>query len=518
MNYKTFRESTIDSIEQIQDINEAAFSHKNLKKVSELLAKIASKKLGADFQFAWIDDFKKSNGQFGVGYRFMSVQGKQIRFNHVQKHVNKNAFTVNSVDYWEKGDKLTEPSLTINFKEGINIVQVKEQLFDSIKARKVIPIRIKDLMENASEVVYEILDESKDEKKARRQEFAQVNNIPDSYANSLGRLTKKVKKLGLEDELNEWMDIDSNVSEKTQFDYKIREDEKKLSSGLSSVWADPKYVFQDMEEAAKIIAKGLWRSLLIIGAPGIGKTYGTKQTLTKLLGPAAEGLAGKWIFKTGEKASAFGVYKTLLLNKHKIVVFDDSDSIWRDKDIINMIKAATADDGDRFISWGSGAAANVDLMSSQSRKDYEDEYISELLEDPNTKMKPPSRFLFEGQFINISNLPGTAFASGDLEAIASRSLFIDVKLAERDVLRRIATLMEFDGDSEQEIKEILDVIAPPSGSDAITGTGAYSGKVEYMTPADAQKNKTINMRTANIARALRQGKAKDWARMAGLYS
>ncbi len=514
MNFQKFRESTIDTPEQIQDLNEAKFSNKNLKKVSELLAKIASKKLGADFQFAWMDEFKKSNGDFGKGYRFMSLQGKQIRFNHVQK--SKNQYAVNSVDYWKPGAKLTEPSLTVSFEEGINIVQIKEQLFDSIKAGKVVPIKIKDLMENASENLHIILDESKDEKKERRQEFAKMNDIPDSYANSLGRLTKKAKKLGLEDELDNWMNISTNVSEKTQFDYKIREDQKKL--GPTGVWADPKYVFQDMEEASKIIAKGLWRSMVIVGAPGIGKTYGTKQTLTQLLGPASEGLAGKWIFKTGEKASAFGVYKTLLLNKHKVVVFDDSDSIWRDKDIINMLKAATADDGDRYISWGSGAAANVDLMSSQSRQDYEDEYISELLEDPNTKMKPPSRFLFEGQFINISNLPGSAFASGDLEAIASRSLFIDLKLAERDVLRRIATLMGYDGDSEEEIKEILDVIAPPSGSDAITGKGKYAGQIQYMTPDDAQKNKTINMRTANIARALRDGKAKDWKRMAGLYS
>lgn len=246
-------------------------------------------------------------------------------------------------------------------------------------------------------------------------------------------------------------------------------------------------------------------------------TYGTKQTLTKILGPASEGAAGKWIFKTGEKASAFGVYKNLLLNKHKIVVYDDSDSIWRDKDIINMLKAATADDGERYISWGSGATANVDLMNSQARQDYEDEYISELIEDPNTKMKPPSKFLFEGQFINISNLPGSAFQSGDLEAIASRSIFINVHLAERDVLRRIATIMEYDGDSEEDIKEILDVIAP-NGSDALEGKGNYSGNIQYITPEDALKHKTINMRTANIAKALKRGGAKDWKRMSALYS
>ncbi len=39
-----------------------------------------------------------------------------------------------------------------------------------------------------------------------------------------------------------------------------------------------------------------------------------------------------------------------------------------------------------------------------------------------------------------------------------------------------------------------------------------------MTAAEARKNKSINMRTANIAKALRNGGAKDWKRMAGLFS
>lgn len=507
MKFNDFRESITETPEQMQEINEAAFSMNNLRKVSNLLAKIASKKLGADFQFAWSDNFKKSDGASGVGMRYMSTAGKQIRFNNVKK--SKNAFTVNSVDYWKPGDGFTEPSLTMYFKEGVNIVQLKEALFASIAAGKVLPVKVKDLLES------DVNEASKEEKDALRKSFTQANNIPDSYARNLSTLKHKAGQMGLEDELDAWMSMKTGVPEKTEFDSYIREDEKKMLP--SGTWADPKYVFQDMEEGAKIVAAGLWRSMVIVGAPGIGKTYGTKQTLTKFLGPASEGLSGKWIFKTGEKASAFGVYKTLLLNKHKVVVYDDSDSIWRDKDIIGMLKAATADDGDRYVSWGSGAAANVDLMSSQARKDYEDEYISELIEDPNTRMKPPSKFLFEGQFINISNLPGSAFSKGDLEAIASRSLFFDLKLAERDVLRRIDTLMTFAGDSEEERIEILDVIAP-NGSDAITGKGRYSGQIHYMTPEEAQKNKTINMRTANIAKALRRGKAKDWKRMASLYS
>ncbi len=59
MKFNNYRDSLVENFEEL---NEAAFSMNNLKKVSNLLAKIASKKLGGNFQPAWADDFKKANG------------------------------------------------------------------------------------------------------------------------------------------------------------------------------------------------------------------------------------------------------------------------------------------------------------------------------------------------------------------------------------------------------------------------------------------------------------------------
>jgi len=74
--------------------------------------------------------------------------------------------------------------------------------------------------------------------------------------------------------------------------------------------------------------------------------------------------------------------------------FDDSDSIWGDKDIINMMKIVTSDSGERRLSWSSGAVAQTALMGRQEREAYEQDYIMDLMEDPNTKMKAPSSFNF----------------------------------------------------------------------------------------------------------------------------
>lgn len=510
MGFKDYQNDINEQFEEElnnSNIQEATFNVKEMEKVSRLLAKIASKKLGANFQFAWIDEFRKDDSKKGVGIRYMSPEGQQIRFNSYFK--NASSFILGGVDYWKKGQGLTDPSLTLTWDADVNIVKLKEQLFLAIKSGKAPTITANDMVESAAS-----------DAKEQRREFARQNNIPVSYAGSNKKMLKRVEKEGLNAEFEDWMKVKTNVSEVTKFSEKADEDQDKFSD--NNFYADPKYVFQDMAEAAKIIAKGLWRSLIIAGAPGIGKTYGVKAMLNQELGGQTDGLAGKWVFKTGVRTSAFGFYKTILLNKKKVVVYDDSDSIWKDRFIPNMLKNVCADDGDRWIENGTDATLNVDLMSSQDRQNVEDEYISSLIEDPSTNEKAPGKFMFEGQFINITNLPGSFFTKGDAAAVASRSIFIDVHLAQKDTLRRIATIMEFDGDSEEEIKEYLDILSPPDGSDAITGSGRYSvknyGEIRYLTPDEARKNKALNMRSVNIMKALRRGEAKDWRRMAGIYS
>lgn len=493
-------ESTITE-SKMAELNEAKFSNDNLQKVSDLMAKIGSKKLGAKFSFAWKDKFKKASGESGIGVRYMSPEGKQIRFNHVY---TKNSFAVNSVDYWAKGDTLTEPSMSIFFAEGVNIVQINDKLWTAIKTGKEPSVKYGEIRESVIG-----LDEAKmspDERKRAAQDLG----IPMSYAKSNGALLHKAEQMGLEQELKDYMSIKLNDSEKTEFATSVNASDTKLKD--KNFYADPKYVFDDIRNATKVIAKGYWRSLIIAGMGGIGKTFGVKDVLTKELGPYSDGPDGKWAYYEGMKGLGMGFYITFLLNKKKIVVIDDSDSIWY-KGNVNMMKIITSDSGDREPSWAGKSTANVALMTQEEREIYELQYIDKMMEDPNTTMKPPSKFRFEGQFINISNMKGDEFDA----AIKSRSIFIDVYLAQRDVVRRMATIMGFEGADETEIMEVLTAI-DPQAKDALEGTGRYAETPQYMTPEEARKNKTMNMRSVGITRALRAAGFPGWQRAAGLYS
>ena len=269
--FKNFIGESVDGVL----LNEAKFSNNNLKRVSELLAKIASKRLNAKFQYAWSDEFKKASGEKGIGNRYMSTEGLQIRFNNVSI---KNSFSVNSVDFWKKGDTLTEPSMSIFFNEGVNIVRVVQQTFDSIKAGKVVPIKLKDVM-NESDLdtldtldtldALDDLDDLDEATKDQRATFVNLQGLPKSYANSAKKWEERLKTKGLEAEWEEWITVKTNDSEITKFDNQIKEDEKKFKGG--EYFANPDTVFQDLEQAAKVIAEGKWRSLVVCGQAGVGK-------------------------------------------------------------------------------------------------------------------------------------------------------------------------------------------------------------------------------------------------------
>jgi len=501
MRFSEYKQAKFDALlesgETANKIDEA-FSEANLRKVGELLASLAGKKLGGQFTYLFSETFKKSNGQKGQGAVFVSTQGVILRFNYLS--TVRGSYTVNAIDYW-KGRKLGDtPNISLTFEPDTNIVEIQDTVWKTILAGK--------LVESA--------DDMNEDAKADREAFAAKHGIKPSYAGTNYNLKKQAAKLGLEKEFEEEfgsgsIEVEKNVGESTSSQKKWKEDEKKFQN--EEIFADPEFVFQDMEEAAKVVARGKWRSLIIAGMGGIGKSYGVKQVLTKELGPYGEGPDGKWAFYEGLKTTGFGLYKLLLLNKNKLVVFDDSDSIWGDKDIINMMKIVTSDSGERRISWSSGAVAQTALMTREEREQYEMDYIAELMEDPNTKMKAPSSFNFTGQMINISNMKPEKFD----DAIKSRAIFINVYLAQRDVIRRMYTIKKMQGIDDKTIRFLLKALVPDA-EDALSGIGAYGGEVRYMTPEDARKNKILNMRSLDIAQSLYEAGVKNFEHMVGLYA
>jgi hypothetical protein len=158
-------------------------------------------------------------------------------------------------------------------------------------------------------------------------------------------------------------------------------------------------------------------SLIVSGPAGLGKSFTIKDKLEHLNESRYEMVKG-YVRPTG-------LYQTLYHNRHKgqIVIFDDTDSIFKDEVALNLLKAVCDSDGnDRTVSY----LAQTNLGAGDD---------GEAL---------PHSFKFEGTIIFITNhdFDGIIAKGGmlapHLQALMSRSHYIDLAMHnEREYIIRI---------------------------------------------------------------------------------
>jgi len=194
-------------------------------------------------------------------------------------------------------------------------------------------------------------------------------------------------------------------------------------------------------------ARGVVRGLVIVGPPGIGKSFG----VTKQLEAASmfQTLAGKdplfEILSGG--VSPIGLYKKLYFNRAKglTLVLDDSDGVLFEEESLSLLKAALNSGDSRRICWNKESRA------------LEGEDI-------------PNAFDFEASIIFLSNIDfertaaGTSRIAKHLGAILSRCHYLDLEIGStRDKLLRIKQVIRqgmlepYDFTKAQE-NEIVDFI------------------------------------------------------------
>jgi hypothetical protein len=156
------------------------------------------------------------------------------------------------------------------------------------------------------------------------------------------------------------------------------------------------------------IAKNV-RAVVVTGAPGVGKTYTVEQILENS-GVHHEIVRGS--------LSAVNLYKLGWRNRNpgNVIVLDDADSIFNDEDALNLLKALCDTSSTRRVSWLKESLA--------------------LAED-----EVPQSYEFNGAIIFISNLDFQTFVdegrnkyAQHFEALMSRSLYLDLRLHNRDEL------------------------------------------------------------------------------------
>ena len=404
------------------NLNEG-FGPGNIKKAIENIKIVVSRGIGSKllpFGNNDFESFKRSNGVAGVGiWYIVDSKGSIIRFNWEKKEKSN---TITSVDIWNTVKTVdTLPDATLEIPKDYNIIQSVGIIVNFIKRP----------------IVGTISEKRGDKKRDMALKWGLDPDM--GYVDIQKAIAKKKKLIAVK-----------GISEVNT----ITQDVKKAETALDEQkFADPDTVFTDLNDLIRMVASNIQPSLLITGMAGIGKTFEVTKVLKSALGPEGK----HWVHIKG-KLSPVGMYRTFFINRDKLIVFDDSDSVFSNQDTNNMLKAALDSYDKRTLSWISPQTIDISKLSTEDIEDLYDDIEQKLEDDPGQMgIRYPNKFDFTGQVIFISNL-----SSGKIDsAVKSRSLTIDITLNRESVVKRIQSIIEKIGgdlplNEKQEVLDYLD--------------------------------------------------------------
>jgi hypothetical protein len=196
--------------------------------------------------------------------------------------------------------------------------------------------------------------------------------------------------------------------------------------------------FEIMSDYVDMVAHYQMASALVTGEGGLGKSFTVMKTLRKSglkdiskmeIGAKFDGQRGYVVVKG--YSTAKGLFRTLYENRRQICVFDDCDSILKDPNAVNILKAALDSYDTRIVTWNAEGWGDEDL---------------------------PKTFEFEGGVVFISNMPKHKVP----QAIRSRAMCADVSMTRDEVIERMRVIVqseefmpEFDMDAKLEALEFV---------------------------------------------------------------
>jgi hypothetical protein len=214
-------------------------------------------------------------------------------------------------------------------------------------------------------------------------------------------------------------------------------------------------------------------SLIVAGDPGVGKTWNVRDRFR--LGNLAE---GEHFYMVKGHILGLGLYKLLYQMNGKIILFDDSDSVFEDKNSQNILKAVLDSYDDRLVSWQTSAPEREGL---------------------------PRCFVFTGAAIFITNKDLGSINS----AVCDRSLRINFTMNNAEVLERIS-----------QVLPKMDIDMPVRNEDEEPKPVSMSVKKEvYRYLEDMQDKFTkISFRTMINAVRFRITQPDRWMEMVPLFA
>jgi hypothetical protein len=202
--------------------------------------------------------------------------------------------------------------------------------------------------------------------------------------------------------------------------------------------------FEILDDMTRAVKKGAVRAMIVSGAPGVGKSFGVENVLSKhgLMADIANDEKLKKYEIVKGAMSAIGLYSKLyeFSAEKNILVFDDCDSVLLDDLSLNILKAALDTSKRRMIHWNTDSR----LLRSEG---------------------VPNSFEFKGGAIFITNINFANIKSKKLQdhllALESRCHYIDLTIhTEREKMLRIKQIvgdgmLDVYGFTEEAVAELL---------------------------------------------------------------
>lgn len=185
--------------------------------------------------------------------------------------------------------------------------------------------------------------------------------------------------------------------------------------------------FEILNEMTRATVNGDVRAMVVVGPPGVGKSYGVEHELSQagILDDLANRPRSYEVVKGA--MTSIGLYCKLYeySEKNKVLVFDDCDSVLMDDLSLNILKAALDSSKKRTIHW------NADSHKLRNEG-------------------VPNKFDFQGSVIFITNIKfdnvRSAKLKDHLDALMSRCHYLDLTLdTMRDKFLRIKQIARTGG-------------------------------------------------------------------------
>lgn len=198
------------------------------------------------------------------------------------------------------------------------------------------------------------------------------------------------------------------------------------------VWSDPTVIFGDINFELQMLVDAESNGLIVAGDPGVGKTF----SIGKFLVDHFQDEFQEKVYVVKGTTTTKSLYATLFLHNGQFIMFDDTDSLWKDPEASNILKAALDDKAERLVSWNSEKCFKVERGMEGNQE--------ELMAEFESSGMYPNRFFFTGRIIFISNLYRDKFD----KAVLTRVPFIELNLKPKDIyqlIHRLGPSLEYPG-------------------------------------------------------------------------